>query len=418
MCISISGETLDLMRTNRAILIAVVLLVLIAMVYTWAMWRYFTIPVPGGNDFLAHYSVWDIFLERSVSPYSDEAALYTQNLIRGRPAEPGEDQNRLTYPFYSILIHGPFTLFDYPLARAIYMTLIQAAIILGVALTIRLFSWRLPFWMIGVLLPWSILHYPEARSIILGQFAPLGFLSLIGALYLLQKKRDLWAGIVLVVFTMKPTLIFLIIPFLLLWAAARKRWKFILGFFCAIVFLTTASLLVLPTWIGEWLSRIAAYSEYTVGQSPIWLLSHEYLPGLGSTGEVVITVLILLNLIFLWVWALRKKDDGSIYWIVGMTLLISNIIVPRSATTNYVMLLIPTLSLFAAIDRNIVGGRAFVLIIMGISLVGHWWLHVATVVGNQEQPILFLPIPIALSLGLIMGKSLIIKDSKIIGEPI
>ncbi len=101
-----------------------------------------------------------------------------------------------------------------------------------------------------------------------------------------------------------------------------------------------------------------------------------------------------------------------------MTLLISNIIVPRSATTNYVMLLIPTLGLFAAIDRNIVGGRAFVLIIMGISLVGHWWLHAATVVGNQEQPILFLPIPIALSLGLIMGKSLIIKDSKIIGEPI
>lgn len=399
------------MRKNRELILALILVLIVAIIYTWATWEYFTKPVPGGNDFLAHYSVWDIYIDEGVNPYSDEAALYTQELIRGRPAEPGEDQNRLTYPFYSILIHGPFTFIDYALARAIYMTFLQAAIVVSVILVIKLLSWRLSIWMVGFLLSWSILHYPESRAIILGQFAPIGFLSLAGCLFLLQRNRDLLAGIVIVISTIKPTLIFLVFPFLILWALVRRKWNFILGMFSTVTILILGSLILLPSWISDWLGSIAAYPGYTVGQSPIWLLSHEYFSWLGDRGETIITVILVIGLLYLWWWNFSGRGSGSFVWVIGMTLLISNLVVSRSATTNYVMLLLPSISLFSAIDRKLVRGRAIILFVMAISLVGHWWLHYATVVGNQEQSILFLPIPIVLGFALIAGKSIVIKDS-------
>jgi hypothetical protein len=398
------------MQDKRVVLFVLSLIIVVAIVYTWATWQYFTIPVPGGNDFLAHYSVWDLYIKEGVNPYSDEAALHTQMLIRGRPAEIGEDQNRLTYPFYSLLMHAPFTFIEYPLARAIYMTLLQGAVVLSVILTIRLLNWKLPIWMAGLLLSWSILHYPESRGIILGQFAAIGFLSFIGALYLFHRKSDMLAGVVLVISTMKPTLVFLLIPFLLLWAIVQRRRKFLLGFFGMLGGLVAGSFVLLPSWISDWFVRIFAYSEYTVGQSPIWLLSHEYLPWLGSLGEVLLTAVLVMSVFFLWWDFFRRSVQDSFYWIIGITLLVSNLIVPRSATTNYVMLLLPILGLFAAIDRRIRAGRALILIVMTVSLIGHWYLHYATVVGNQEQPILFLPIPIAVALGLFLGRSILLED--------
>src|SRR5260221_1230764 len=162
---------------GRRVGLAVAILIVWAVGYTWGTWRYFTRPVPGGNDFLAHYSAWQAYLQQGINPYSDAAALYTQQAIYGRPARPGEDQNRLNYPFYSILLHGPFVLInDFSLARAIYMTLLQIALFVGVWMTLEVLSWRPRPWLLVALMAWSLLNYPEARGVILGQFAIVGFL--------------------------------------------------------------------------------------------------------------------------------------------------------------------------------------------------------------------------------------------------
>src|SRR5690606_9690544 len=141
-----------------------------------------------------------------VNPYSDEAALYTQQAIFGRPALPGEDQHRLVYLPYALLIHAPFTLLSYPAARALYMTVLQAALFSGVVLMMRLYRWKPPVWMQALFLAWCLFSYPQARGIILGQFAILGFFSLACTLYLLHQGRDRWAGAALVLATVKPTL--------------------------------------------------------------------------------------------------------------------------------------------------------------------------------------------------------------------
>jgi hypothetical protein len=380
--------------------------------YTWATWRFFTRPLPGGNDLIAHITAWDAFLNQGVSPYSDEAALYTQQTIRGRPALPGEDQNRMIYPFYSIIVHGPLVYLDHAVARAIYMTLLQAALFVGLYMTIDLIRWRPRNWLLGLMLGWALLYYPQARGVLLGQFAIFGFFSLAGTLFLLKRERDGAAGALLVLSTIKPPLVFLVVPFLLLWATARRRWRFVLGFLGTLAVLSLGSCVFLPTWISEWIYRMRMYSGYTVGQSPVWLLAHTAVPALGQVGEIAISALLLLATLGTWWLSIRPGGDREFLWVLGVTLVVSNLIVPRSATTNYVLMLLPIVWGFAIMDRAGRWGRVSVLVIMLVSLIGLWWLHIVTVVGNQEQPIMFIPSLLMLGLALCLGRRWFVRDAE------
>lgn len=401
------------MATTRSKVIGIVLLVVAAVGYTWATWRYFTQPVPGGNDFLANLSPWEAYLKHDINPYSDDAARLTQQAIRGRPALPHEDQNRLVYPFYSILLHGPFVWIDYSLARAIFMTLLQAAVILGVLLTVKLFAWNPPPLILGVTIAWALLYYPEARSVILGQSTPIGFLSLAGTLYLLRMKRDMQAGALLVLTTFKPTLVFLVGPFLLLWGVVRSRWRFVAGFGITLAALSLGSMIMLPTWIQDWARQIGRYPAYTVTYGPIWLISHRYFPWMGSTGELTLTALLVIGLLASWWLAFRKEGANQFYWALGVTLVISNLVIPRTATPNYVLMLLPVIWMFAAVDRLGRIGRIGVLAMMSVTLVGHWWLHFASVIGNEEQAVVFLPMPLGLGFALVIGRAFLLRDARL-----
>jgi hypothetical protein len=267
--------------------------------------------------------------------------------------------------------------------------------------------------MLGAVLVWSVLHYPEGRSIILGQFAPLGFFSLAAALHWIQREADVAAGAILVMATIKPTLVFLVVPYLMLWAAARGRWPLVFGFLVPLTALSLLSTLAHPSWLADYAIRLLHYPSYTVGQSPVWLLTHEYLPFLGREGEIGITLLLTLTLIPAWIRSLRAAEGTVFLWGLCWTLVISNLVVPRSATTNYVLLLIPTIWLFAWIDRRGAMGRALVLCTMLAMILGYWWLHFATVVGNQEQPVMFLPLPLALGVTLLLARKALLRE----GEP-
>jgi len=392
-------------HTGRRLVAAGALLIIWAVGYTWGTWRYFTRVAPGGNDFLARYTAFGAYLHDGINPYSDQATDITNQVVYGRPARPGEDENRLTYPFYSILLYGPFVaIHDYSVSRAIHMTLLQVALFLGMWMTLEVLHWRPRPWLLVALMALSLLNYSEARDVILGQFALFGFLSLAGTLYFLARGRQAAAGALLVLSTIKPTLVFLVIPFLLLWALSRRQWRFVGTFVVLMVALTLGGLLVLPSWIGDLLKNILAYPAYTVGQNPVWLLTHVAVPSLGQVGEWAISAGLVLVMLWSWWLALRPGEagDGVFHWTLGITLVVSNLIVSRSATTNYVLLLVPTLWVFAGLDRRGRPGRLLITAILLVSLIGLWWLQLATVVGNQEQPVMFLPWPLALGVVLLL----------------
>jgi hypothetical protein len=396
-------------RLAPALLIAAVL-----AAYTWATWHYYTRGDHGGNDFLANYMVWNAYRLEGLNPYSDEAVLRTQLVIYGRPAYPTEDQNRQVYPFYAFVIYAPFLFFDFPLARAMFMVALQAGLVLGVALTFQLVRWRPPLWLTTVVVGWSLLNYHEGRAVLLGQMAILSLAMVAGALVLLEQRRDAAAGALLVLTTTKPPLVFLLLPFLMLWALRRRRWRFVAGFAGGLAVALAVSFAMLPRWLGDWLLRVRQYPGYTVGQSPVWLLTHQALPWLGGLGELVLTAALLALLLWSW-WRVilpGPTAGAEFHWTLALTLVISDLIVPRSATPNYVLLLLPTLWCLALLDRRGRAGRVAGLIIMLVLLVVHWWLHFATVVGNQEQAILFVPWPVLLGAALLVGRRWLIADAR------
>jgi hypothetical protein len=403
------SETKMNVRCSDLIGIALILVVLVA--YTWATWNFFTSRFPGGNDLATHYGAWEAYLKYGLNPYSDAAVLHTQKLIYGRPALPTEDQNRMVYPFYSILVHGPFVWFDYPLARAIYMTMLQVAIFIGVLITLNLVGWRPPPWLFAVVFAWSLLDYHQARGIIIGQFAILAFFALAGTLHLLRKREDAAAGALLVLTTVKPTLVVFLIPFFLVWGIARTRRHFVAGFLATIVGLTLVSLLLQPTWIGDWVSRVTGYTEYTLNQGPVYLLTHEAVPALGTVGEVIISALLALAMLWTWWRVTRADGEREFYWALGFTLIVTNLMAPRVATTNYVLMLVPTLWLFAAMERRFKWVRIATVAIIAIALIGLWYLHIVTVRGDFEHPIMYVPWPVLLGLAWIVCRDGLVRDA-------
>ena len=389
------------MKSRRELVFAIGLLGVFLVVYTWAVWQFFTRPIPGGNDFLTHYGAWQAYVSEGVSPYSEQAALRTQVAIYGRAALPGEDQNRMVYPFYSILIHGPFALIeDYTLARAIYMTLSQVALGVGVLLCLRLFRWQLSAPMLAFVLVWAFFYYPDARGILIGQFAILAFAAFAATLVLLVRKQDAWAGAILVFTTIKPTLVFLVVPFLLLWSVTQRRWKFAIGFLATWSILMVASFFILPSWFGDWVYRVTLYSGYTYNFSPVWTIG-----SLGPVTTLIYLTALIVLLLRSWRRGLSAAENNELFWTVGLTLIVSNLISPRAATTDYVLMLMPTLGLFAAVDRAQRWGRPAVIALMLGSLIGLWVLHIVTVQGDTEQAIMFLPWPLALGFGWVAGRN-------------
>lgn len=382
-------------RKQTAILVLLAAFLLAA--YIVATYSVFTSRFPGANDFYSRWKGAEVYWREEINPYSAEATLAIQQGIYGRPAEPGEDPGPFAYPFYTVLLLAPIVWLPYAWAHAIWLVILQVSLVLGVALCLSLLDWRLPPWLLALTVLWSVFFYHSARTIFLGQFAGLVFLCTVGTLWALKGRRDGLAGVLLSLTTLKPQMSFLLIPALLLWGLAQRRWRFLTSFGLASALLLGTSFLLQPGWLGDFVRQLAAYPSYTAIGSPIWILAHYYFPFLGTPGEVALSVLLLLYLAYEWRHLVQRGHvPDTFYWVLGLTLIVTNLVALRTATTNYVQLYFP---LFLVLHHAIARGSARNLVLSLfylLSTMGMWLLFLATVVDRFEHPIVYLPLPLAL----------------------
>ncbi len=148
------------MRSNRStrqvyqfILLAAAI-ILIPALLTYLNYR-FSVQNPGGNDFLARWNAGHEWLKNGKNPYSDEVTLSTQMLIYGHPAvvANGEDLNQFAYPLYSLVFIAPFSLMEYNLARASFMTVLEFAMGIICLVSLKLAQWKVKrFTLIALML--------------------------------------------------------------------------------------------------------------------------------------------------------------------------------------------------------------------------------------------------------------------------
>lgn len=372
----------------------------------YALHEFFTVPYPGANDFFARWRPTRAWLFEGLGPYSEEATLATQVGMYGRPALPEEDKALFSYPFYSILFFVlPALISDYAWASAIWLAVLQFAILGLFALSFRWADWRPPPWLFGLTLVFGLFWYHTARTLILGQFAALNALLIAGVLLALRGGRDGLAGFLLALATSKPQMTFLFVPIVLGWALYTRRWKLITAFGVTFALLLGGSLALRPMWLSEWQHQLGVYVDNSINRPPVSFIA-EWLWPAGSWPLLQTLLSGLLIAYWLWEgWRARKLAAAHRDWVLALTLVTTCLIAPRTATTDYVMMT-PVLFLFFGSLQTRWGGRGLALIVVAqlALFIGLWVLFAVTVVGDQEQSIMYLPWPLLMWVGLLWAR--------------
>jgi hypothetical protein len=378
-------------------ILALVLLVLFVtdVLVTHAV---FTSRFPGANDFYSRWGGARSWWTQGLSPYSEATSIQIEIGIYGRRALPGEDPGLFAYPFYTVFVLAPLAFLPYAWAEAAWLTLLEFALIGGVVGTIRLVEWRLPPVPLGATLVWAIFFYHSVRAILLGQFAVVIFALIVAVLWALRARRDVPAGVLLAFSTIKPQMVFMLVPLVIGWAVARRRWYVVIAFAIAMVVLCGASWLAVPGWLGDFVTQMTRYPSYTAIGSPVWIITRYFFPALGAPGEIVLSAVLLVWALATWLPLWRDESWPLFLWVAEVTLVVTNLIALRTATTNYVVLFIPLLHVLARMQHR--WKRAGTWAVMGVEmtlLVGLWALFLATVVNKFEHPIMYLPLPVGLA---------------------
>jgi len=390
-------------QRGPVLLILLILVVIAALVgLTWANYQ-FSLNNPGGNDFLARWMGARYWVMEGISPYDEQVSLASQEVIYGHPADisQGEDKNHFVYPLYSMIFFAPFGPLEYNLARALWMTLVEVSLFLLAIVSLRLVEWQVPVYKAVVLVIFTLLWYHGVRTVILGQFAGLNALLVALALLLIIRKQDFAGGMLLALSTAKPQMVFLLVPFVFLWALSTRRRDIIGGLLVGMAVLIGASLALLPSWPLEWLRQLLDYPTYTPQTaSPLSMIANT-MPGISRQLGLFLHVFFMAYLILEWILA-WGKDERWFRWTALLTIVITNLVAYRTATTNFIMML-PALflvfSLWEARWRS--GGRIAVWVSLVVLGFGLWPLFLSTVQGNQEQTVMYLPYPFFCLIGLL-----------------
>ena len=403
---------------NRFWYIVAILIIAALVMVTWANYI-FVQENPGGNDFLVHWVGTRALMVDGLSPYSDTVAERIQTLAYGRPAEPGEHELRVAYPLYSGLIFLPYALIaDYDLARAVWMTTLEAALIGLVFLSLNLTRWKMSLWLLPFFLLFSVFWYHSLRPLINGNAVILVALFLAGAFAAIKSERDELAGILLGLSTIKPHLVLLPIFFVLIWTISSGRWKTLGWMLISLALLSISAALFIPDWPLQNLREILAYVSYNPPGTP-GAVFETWLPATGRRFGWGLSVILGLILVGEWILS-RKKEFRWFLWTGSLTLVISQWIGIQTDPGNFILLFLPLVLVFATWEERWGRvGNGVIIIVMALLFVLPWAIFLQTVAyGDQpmQHPVMLFPLPMFLLITLYWVRWWAIQPRKLMVE--
>jgi hypothetical protein len=403
---------------NRFWYLSAILIIGVLVLVTWANYD-FAQQNTGGNDFLVHWVGTRAIFVDGLSPYSDAVAERIQTLAYGRPALPGEHELRVAYPMYSALVFLPFALIsDYELARALWMTTLEAALIGLAFLSLKLTRWKMSIWLLPFFLIFSIFWYHSLRPLINGNAVILVALALVAAFAALKTGKDELAGVLLAFSTIKPHLVILPIIFFLIWTISFGRWRTLGWMLISLVLLSISAALFVPDWPLQNLREILAYSSYNPPGTP-GAAFETWLPAAGRRLGWALSALMGLILVTEWVFV-RRRELRWFLWTGCLTLVISQWIGIQTDPGNFILLFFPLVLVISMwVERWGRAGSVLTAITLFLLFIVPWVIFLQTVTyGNQplQHPIMFFPLPLFLLITLYWVRWWAIKPRRLLVE--
>lgn len=373
--------------SRRSLLAAVTLVVVLFLIQCVAVHEVYTSRILGGNDFYPRWAgARALFLEGR-DPYDP---LLTKEIAAVLdPRDTQSNSFSFAYPLHVIFLMGPLALFSYEWAYAVWMVTVQWISFLLVISLLRYHAWKPSPLAAASLLLASVIFYPIARSIILGQFTVHITLFVALTLLALRSHRDGTAGFFLAATSIKPQMVLFLAPALLLWAATQRRWRFFYGFVASGFAFFLASLAIYPRWPLSFLEDIPRYSATAGGRAPLRILSELLSPIPSGFIQYTIAGFLLLAVLLSWIRA-RHATAEHIHQAINWTI-VAGLLVPfQTGSTSQVLLAIP---FFGWLVLSLQAWGRFASVILSMILLISLWI-VFAVTFDGENPVMFLILPL------------------------
>jgi hypothetical protein len=380
--------------------IRIALLGLLGVGLLWANLRFAQVA-PGGEDFLTGWTAARLWMLDGLSPYDPEVARAAGELLYGQSASAEDAQSPLhfTHLLPAAAVHIPFALLPYPVARAVWMTLLELSLPATLFLSLQFGHWRpRPGWLLTLLL-FSVVWYHGLEAILAGSIAPFEALLVTGALLALERQRYALSGGLLVLTAVQPGPVLLLLLWVLIWGLQSKRWGLTVPLITGLTLLAAVSWAVLPGWPQQWAWRwLEAYAAY------------EYGSGIGAAaalfGRARSWVSLALGGLLVgysaWEWfRAGRQHERGLLWAAQLAIITALLLLPHRDTSGYVLLLPAVGMVCASLGER--GGRAARLgvpLILALLSIGPWALYAFVERGGGSPASLLLFAPVLTLLGL------------------
>lgn len=383
------------MRTKRPDLMffGVVIVILLMAAGLTLLNQQVVVPM-GGNEVFA--PLWEAAryanTHESGNPYLPEAVARANILLEDSPRPA-----RFVYPYYSLLLFGPISLVSpYSLARAVWMTL---TIMCAVGLTIGglvLTRWRPKFGLVLLYLVFSLGSYHAVRAMFLGNPAVIVSLLILVGLLLVTREQYGMAGVFFGLSIIKPQLVALLLPFVLIWAVSKRRMSLVWSLLVTVSLLVGGSFYLFPRWFAYNYSQMLRF--FVEGfPSSLGAVIWTWLPDSGPRLMAFFAIGLVVWLLVEW-WQAFGKDVRWFLWTSGLTIVISSMIGLPASLSDQVLLVVPlVLVLSTWVQRWPGSGEQLAAVVMGLILFLEWglvWLTMGGSLTSAPAPLMIFFLPL------------------------
>lgn len=354
------------------------------------------------DDFAPRWSAARWWLKTGASPYSQETLDQTKLIQQEYGLSPAEfDQGHFLEPAYYVYFFLPISFLDFPIARAIWMTLLEFAAVISIWLAIDLVGLKIAMLEKLVFSLLILIFPPVAKSILSASPLVLFMLFLVWGSQMGIRKNGTGAGILLLLCLVIMPESLLVAIFMMALLSSKRDDRFAQIYFLGLLFLLISTWILFPGWIGEWFANlIRLYPSVNWVNTPLNRLA-ELLPAGSKIVSIILHVLVAIWLLVEW-FGLAGFSDRKMIWKLALTL---NLVYFFNllATGVYLILVFPALfiSFKFLIEKWGIVGK----IISWIGYLGIFSIYINRFINEpdlsfREPALIALLLPVVTLLGL------------------
>jgi hypothetical protein len=238
------------MKQNERVYLLLVFIFLISMT---ALMPYVRDGV-GKNDFIGYWSSTRLLITGG-NPYSAVELKTIQEQVRSE--NPMELETIMVWnPPWLMLFLIPISLSSFNVAA--HSWLLINTLVTGLSLySCWIFLHRSANEKVFLVLLGAGFIFPATLILFdLGQISSIILISLILFIFLIERRRDTLAGVVLLMTTIKPHLTYLVLLVILIWIIRNRRWKVSISLAVAGILSTLITWIINPTWILDYVDTL------------------------------------------------------------------------------------------------------------------------------------------------------------------